>query len=86
MDWYPIIDEVSCIKCGVCMDQCNYDVFDKSLGSQPVVSKPDNCLSGCSSCGCSCPTGAIIFYHEDQYNRDQLKVCCGCGQQCQMNC
>lgn len=85
-NWYPIVDEVDCIKCGVCIDQCHNQVFNLENAPKPVVATPENCLAGCSGCGVSCPTGAITFLAEDSKRPGQSKYCTGCNQPCHGGC
>ncbi|MBD3204535.1 hypothetical protein GF327_09670 [Candidatus Woesearchaeota archaeon] len=60
-DWFPVIDSVRCRgNCSICINFCPRDVFEKEVNFA-VVSRPNNCLSGCDSCKEICPEKAITF-------------------------
>ncbi|MBS7631310.1 ferredoxin family protein [Candidatus Bathyarchaeota archaeon] len=60
IEWYPKIDYNLCTGCGVCVDFCHDNVYDRQ-GDKVVVARPYNCLVGCESCRPRCPVGAISF-------------------------
>lgn len=59
-DWFPSIDARCKKECMICINFCPKRVFSKENGST-VVSKPDNCVTGCKSCEKICPENAITF-------------------------
>lgn len=38
--WYPVVDILSCIECGTCVNNCPHDVYDKSKTPVPHVTAP----------------------------------------------
>lgn len=60
-EWFPVIDEDKCTKCGQCMDFCLFGVFDRDENEKVYVKNPYNCKDNCPACARVCPTGAIIF-------------------------
>jgi ferredoxin len=32
-NWYPMINEESCVECGSCVEKCTHGVYDKSVSS-----------------------------------------------------
>lgn len=62
IEWHPIIDEDKCVGCGMCVTSCGREVFDFNIErKKALVSKPMQCLVGCSSCGAWCIYDAISF-------------------------
>ncbi|MBO3757869.1 MAG: ferredoxin family protein, partial [Candidatus Brockarchaeota archaeon] len=62
IQWYPEVDNESCIGCGLCIITCGRNVFDWNLKeNKPIVARPYNCLVGCSTCSNLCPRDAISF-------------------------
>ncbi len=57
--WYPIIDSVKCVGCGMCMN-CGKKVYDWVEG-KAVVARPYDCVVGCSTCATLCQRRAISF-------------------------
>ncbi|MEO0136784.1 MAG: ferredoxin family protein [candidate division WOR-3 bacterium] len=57
--WYPTIDPEKCVKCGMCMN-CGKNVFNWTEDGA-VVSRPYNCIVGCSTCANLCMGNAITF-------------------------
>ena len=45
-----------CISCGICVDRCHFDAWEKVDGK--MVYRPERCF-GCSNCTTTCPTQAI---------------------------
>jgi adenylylsulfate reductase subunit B len=55
----PVIDKEKCIRCGICADICNYDVYFGSEEDEiPVITYPEECWH-CNACVLDCPTEAI---------------------------
>lgn len=63
--WYPIVEYEKCVNCGLCINNCPYDVFDKKSALRPFVLDPDSCFDYCHGCGNCCPEGAIVYFGED---------------------
>jgi len=63
--WYPVIDILSCIECGTCVNFCSHGVYDKGKAPVPVVVYPEGCIDHCHGCGNKCPVGAIQYLGED---------------------
>ena len=57
--WYPVIDILTCMECGSCVNKCSHGVYDKEKAPVPVVVNPDGCVDHCHGCGNLCPQGAI---------------------------
>lgn len=62
-NWYPIIDEASCIACGICVAHCKRGVYDTRLKKATVIA-PDNCSFRCECCSKKCPVEAISYFKE----------------------
>lgn len=60
-NWYPVVDYVLCVECGLCSKRCPHNVYDKEKSPTPVVTKPDACVDHCHNCGNKCPAGAITY-------------------------
>ena len=63
--WYPVVDVVTCLECGTCVDNCPHDVYDKAKSPVPHVVNPLACVDHCHGCGNRCPVGAITYVGED---------------------
>ena len=83
--WYPIIDYLTCVECGICLEKCSHGVYDTAMSPSPVVKNPELCVDHCHGCGNRCPVGAITYLGEDTEwtppNGEQLveESCCSCG-------
>jgi NAD-dependent dihydropyrimidine dehydrogenase PreA subunit len=83
--WYPVIDHLTCIECGTCVEMCPHNVYDKVQVSSPVVRSPKDCIDHCHECGNRCPVGAITYVGDDTRwippngNREVEEACCSCG-------
>lgn len=53
--WYPVVDIVSCIVCGTCIEFCTHGVFDKARAPVPAVILPAGCVDLCHGCGDGVP-------------------------------
>lgn len=63
--WYPMIDYMECIECGICSSFCKHEVYDQATAPTPVVIYPQGCVDHCHGCGNQCPQGAITYVGED---------------------
>ena len=59
VEWFPAINEDKCVSCGMCMN-CGKNVYDWVDG-KPKVTRPYNCVVGCTSCANLCLGRAISF-------------------------
>jgi len=88
--WYPVVDYVTCIECGTCVNTCPHDVYDTTKAPSPVVTKPQSCVDHCHGCGSRCPVGAITYVGEDtswvppngEKAQEDVSGCC-CGGNCE---
>jgi NAD-dependent dihydropyrimidine dehydrogenase PreA subunit len=59
-NYYPTIDNDTCIGDKECYEVCPKSVFDwDEDNAKPVVARPDDCAVGCTDCVSACPTEAI---------------------------
>jgi NAD-dependent dihydropyrimidine dehydrogenase PreA subunit/DNA-binding transcriptional ArsR family regulator len=62
IEWYPTVVADRCIGCGLCVTSCGRGVYsfdyDKKL---PVVTAPQMCMVGCTTCATNCLQDAIEF-------------------------
>ena len=59
INWFPTIDPVKCVKCGMCIN-CGKNVYDwTEEGSR--VARPYQCVVGCTTCANLCLGNAIAF-------------------------
>ena len=63
--WYPVVDILSCVECGTCVDFCAHVVYDRTKAPSPVVINPVGCVDHCHGCGNRCPAGAITYVGDD---------------------
>ncbi|MGE4485371.1 MAG: DUF2703 domain-containing protein [Oscillospiraceae bacterium] len=84
-NWYPVIDYMSCLDCGICAAMCPHAVYDKAKAPSPVVKNPESCIDHCHGCGNRCPVGAIIYVGDDtgwtppNGSRETEEACCSCS-------
>lgn len=78
-NWYPVVDILTCVECGTCVDFCPHGVYDKSKATTPVVVNPDGCVDHCTQCQKRCPAGAIS-YVGDTGEKNAAPSCCCCGE------
>ena len=85
-NWYPVIDDETCIECGKCVSKCTHGVYDKSSPQKPVVINPNECIDKCHGCGNLCPTGSITYHGDDTGwkppNAKNKNSCCSSGGNC----
>ncbi len=73
IDWHPIIDETKCVGCGMCITTCGRNVFDFDIeNKKAIVSRPIQCMVGCTSCEVWCIYDAISF-PDKQIVKDFIK-------------
>lgn len=83
--WYPVIDYLTCIECGICVSMCPHNVYDKTKAPSPVVRRPEDCVDHCHGCGNRCPIWAITYVGDDtgwmppNENQESEATCCSCG-------
>jgi heterodisulfide reductase subunit A len=61
------IDEVACMKCGLCADVCPYGAIVWKKGE--VATVVEAACEGCGACGATCQYGAITMRH---FTDDQI--------------
>jgi len=59
IDWFPTINPEKCVQCGMCMN-CGKKVFDWTEKGA-IVSRPYECVVGCTTCATLCQGEAITF-------------------------
>jgi NAD-dependent dihydropyrimidine dehydrogenase PreA subunit len=76
--WYPVVDTEKCIECGLCVDNCPHNVYDKTKSPVPVVVSEEKCIQGCRKCGRNCPVGAIEYIGDTNSNTNDCNTgdCC----------
>lgn len=74
--WYPVIDILTCMECGTCVNFCPHGVFDQHKSPVPVVVNPDGCIDHCRGCQKKCPAGAIAYVGDTADAADAAPVCC----------
>jgi len=73
ISWNPKIDEKKCTGCGMCITSCGRNVFDfDKEKKKSVVTRPNNCMVGCTSCETWCVFDAITF-PDKKYVKDLIK-------------
>jgi NAD-dependent dihydropyrimidine dehydrogenase PreA subunit len=48
-----------CTSCGLCVEQCPTDVFDRDAAGKPVIARQDECQT-CFLCEVHCPEDALF--------------------------
>jgi NAD-dependent dihydropyrimidine dehydrogenase PreA subunit len=83
--WYPVIDYLTCVECGACIQKCSHGVYSSEKAPTPVIRNPEACIDHCHGCGDLCPVGAITYVGDHtgwappggaQRPGD---TCCSCG-------
>lgn len=64
-NWYPVVDYLTCTKCGTCVSLCSHGVYDMVKSPLPAVINPESCVDNCHGCGNRCPVGAITYAGDD---------------------
>jgi NAD-dependent dihydropyrimidine dehydrogenase PreA subunit len=50
--------EEECIGCGICINVCPHEVFEKLEGGTVTVKDQDRCME-CGACALNCPVNAV---------------------------
>lgn len=53
-----------CKRCGICVEFCPKNVYDKGVSGEPVVARIEDC-SECRSCEIYCPEYAVTVMGVD---------------------
>lgn len=83
--WYPVVDYLTCVECGTCVNKCPHGVYDTTKAPSPVVTNPVECVDHCHGCGNRCPVGAITYVGDDtgwtppHGKQETAEPCCSCG-------
>ncbi len=73
INWHPSIDPSKCVGCGMCVVSCGRNVFDYDWEKRKaIVSRPLQCMVGCTSCEVWCIYNAISF-PDPQYVKDLIR-------------
>ena len=75
-NWYPVIDILTCMECGTCVNFCPHGVYDKGKSPVPVVVHPDGCIDHCHGCQKKCPVGAIAYVGDTGEQPNDAPACC----------
>ena len=75
-NWYPVIDILTCMECGTCVNFCPHGVYDKQKSPIPVVVNPDGCIDHCHGCQKKCPAGAISYVGDTGEHPNAAPACC----------
>jgi NAD-dependent dihydropyrimidine dehydrogenase PreA subunit len=60
--WSPTVVADRCIGCGLCVTSCGRNVYSFDYATKkPVVTAPDMCMVGCTTCATNCTQDAIEF-------------------------
>ena len=60
--WAPTVVADRCIGCGLCVTSCGRNVYSFDyIKRQPVVTTPQMCMVGCTTCATNCTQDAIEF-------------------------
>lgn len=68
LQWYPVIDQLLCVKCGTCSNFCPHGVYNKSESPVPVVVYPQGCINRCHRCADKCPVHAISYFGDKRHS------------------
>ena len=60
-NWYPVIDILTCMECGTCVNFCPHGVYDKQKFPISVVGNPDGCIDHFHGCQKKCPAGVAAL-------------------------
>ena len=67
VNWHPTIDAKRCVKCGMCMN-CGRGVYEWTPDG-PKVTRPNECVVGCSTCANLCQGKCITFPSIEEVRR-----------------
>lgn len=57
----PVVDEPTCIDCGICASVCPANPIVYEIQNVSKVIHPEACIDGCTECVDNCPTGCITI-------------------------
>ena len=73
IEWAPKVVADRCIGCGLCVTSCGRKVYSFDYQKKlPVVTSPQMCMVGCTTCATTCTQDAIEFPSEG-YIRSLIK-------------
>ncbi|HOJ11374.1 MAG TPA: 4Fe-4S binding protein [Clostridiales bacterium] len=49
--WYPVIEYLTCVECGICVANCPHGVYDSAKAPSPVVTNPEAALAIATDAG-----------------------------------
>jgi NAD-dependent dihydropyrimidine dehydrogenase PreA subunit len=62
IEWYPTVNTELCVGCGLCATSCGRGVYAFNYDTnKPVVTTPQMCMVGCTTCAFVCPEDALDF-------------------------
>lgn len=62
IQWNPSVVADRCVGCGLCVTSCGRGVYAFDYDqNRPVVSRPQMCMVGCTTCATLCTQDAIEF-------------------------
>ena len=67
------VDEMKCIHCGLCKEDCIEDVISFDKNGFPQAEQPDNCIT-CQHCFSVCPVGAISIFNKNPDRSGQIMI------------
>ncbi|MCX5787852.1 MAG: ferredoxin family protein [Elusimicrobia bacterium] len=60
--WNPTVDDSKCTGCRKCFEFCSHKVYEfDEKANKSIVTRPLECVVGCSSCKGLCEAEAISF-------------------------
>jgi len=65
------VDKEKCIKCGLCVKDCIFQIIETDDSGYPCVRNESNCIA-CQHCFAVCPNGAISVFNK---NSSEGEIC-----------